>query len=203
MPPSIRTLLLDFDGVLVDYDRRQRLRVLGELLGREPSRIQAALYDSGLEQRYDAGEIDTGDYLAELGDGLRCKVTAAHWLQARAAASRPRPTVIARIAAVAQRVPIAVLTNNGPLLARMLPERVPGLFPALHGRVLCSGTLGGRKPELAVYARALARIDADASTTLFIDDLFRNVRAARHAGLQADTAHDPRSVGRVLGRYGL
>ena len=113
------------------------------------------------------------------------------------------PRILAMVAAVAMQCPVAVLTNNGPLMAQAIPHIVPGLFPMLDRRVLCSGMLGGRKPQPAVYTRALERLGARAAATLFVDDLFVNVQGARRAGLHADTVHDARSMRRVLSRYGL
>jgi len=73
----------------------------------------------------------------------------------------------------------------------------------LEGRILCSGELGGRKPDPAVFLKAVERLDARPARTLFVDDLFVNVRGARLAGLQADTANDSRSFGKLMHRFGI
>jgi FMN phosphatase YigB (HAD superfamily) len=39
--------------------------------------------------------------------------------------------------------------------------------------------------------------------TLFVDDLFANVRGARAAGLHAETVRDGRGLGKVLKRYAV
>jgi len=49
----------------------------------------------------------------------------------------------------------------------------------------------------------MALLGARAGRTLFVDDLFTNVRGARQAGLRAETATDSRSIGKVLKRYAL
>ena len=46
--------------------------------------------------------------------------------------------------------------------------------------------LGVAKPDPEFFTRAAARIGADPSTILFIDDTARNVTAAREAGLKAE-----------------
>ncbi|MBB4755840.1 hydrolase [Xanthomonas arboricola] len=204
MPPAAPSLLLlDFDGVLASYSRPRRLAALASAAGCTPQRVQQVLFEQGLERAYDAGVIDTSAYLAQLGEGLGCVIDRATWIDARVAACRAEPAVVAQVLAVSATTAVAVLTNNGPLMAEAIERIVPALFPLLQGRVLCSGALGGRKPELPVYQRALARLDAAASRTLFIDDLFVNVRGARAAGLHADTVRDVRGLRRVLKRYGL
>ncbi|PPU04519.1 HAD-IA family hydrolase [Xanthomonas arboricola] len=204
MPPAAPSLLLlDFDGVLASYSRPRRVAALASAAACTPQRVQQVVFEQGLERAYDAGVINTPAYLAQLSDGLGCTIDRATWIAARVAACRADPAVLAQVLAVAATTAVAVLTNNGPLMAEAIERIVPPLFPLLQGRVLCSGALGGRKPELPVYQRALAQLDATAARTLFVDDLFVNVRGARAAGLHADTVHDARSLRRVLQRYGL
>ncbi|AWH54596.1 hydrolase [Stenotrophomonas sp. ESTM1D_MKCIP4_1] len=200
---EIRLLLLDVDGVLLQYQRPRRVMHLAQALQRSSAQVQAALFDSGLETAYDAGALDTDTYLGRLGEALQTHVDATTWLAARVAACRPQAAVLQRLLAINERLPMAVLTNNGPLMAQVLPVLLPELHARLQPRVLCSGMLGGRKPDPALFARALQRLDVEARHTLFVDDLFVNVRGARAAGLQAETVRDGRGLGKVLKRYGV
>lgn len=111
--------------------------------------------------------------------------------------------MVAQVLAVSATTAVAVLTNNGSLMVEAIARIVPALFPLLQGRVLCSGALGARKPDVQAYQRALAQLGATAARTLFVDDLFVNVRGARAAGLHADTVRDGRALRRVLKRYGV
>ena len=198
-----RLLLLDFDGVLAHYSHERRIAHLAAAAACEPARVVDVLFASGLETEYDSGRIDTGTYLRRLGDGLGCPVDEAAWIAARVAGNRADPRVIEQVLAVAAHTPIGVLTNNGALMAQAMRDIVAPLFPLLDDRVLCSGALGVRKPDAAIYARALAHFGVAASQVLFVDDKFVNVQGARVAGLQADTVDDARSLRRVLKRYGL
>jgi len=203
MKPSIELLLLDVDGVLLDYQRSVRVRHIAHGLCVDSAQVQQVLFETGLETRYDSGMTDTAAYLRALSEGLQAEVSEALWIQARLAASRPRAEVVQRILALSESVRIGVLTNNGPLMAEVLRALLPTLCHRVGEGLLCSGALGGRKPDPALYLRALQRLRAAPSRTLFIDDLFTNVRGARLAGLQAETVRDGRGVGRVLKRYGL
>jgi putative hydrolase of the HAD superfamily len=203
MKPSIELLLLDVDGVLLDYQRSVRVRHIAHGLCVDTAQVQQVLFETGLETRYDSGMTDTAAYLRALSEGLQAEVSEALWIQARLAASRPRAEVVQRILALSESVRIGVLTNNGPLMAEVLRALLPTLCHRVGEGLLCSGALGGRKPDPALYLRALQRLQAAPSRTLFIDDLFTNVRGARLAGLQAETVRDGRGVGRVLKRYGL
>jgi putative hydrolase of the HAD superfamily len=202
MTVAVECLLLDFDGVLVRHARHLRVRHLAASTGCSVAQVQAALFDSGLEQQHDAS-LDSALYLQQVSAALGSTLSIAQWQAARIAASLPQAGVIERIEQVARRLPIAILTNNGALMADTIPRILPTLATALHGRILCSGALGGRKPDPAVFVQAVELLGARAGRTLFIDDLFTNVRGARQAGLQAETAADSRSIGKVLKRYAL
>lgn len=203
MRPRARRLLLDFDDVLAHYRREQRVAHLAAHTGAGFGRVWQAFYGSGLEARYDAGQLQTDAYLRGLGDAIGAPVTAEAWLDARVAASHADARALARLLALDPGIPMAVLTNNGVLMACAVPRIVAPLYPRLEGRVLCSGGLGGRKPDPQVYLRALERLGWHAADTLFVDDRFVNVQGARRAGLQADSVRDARALGRVLRRHGL
>ncbi|NUS59341.1 MAG: hypothetical protein HOQ01_00190, partial [Lysobacter sp.] len=65
-PPSL--VLFDLDDVLVSYSHAIRMQTLGAAIGRAPEVVYAALFDTGLESRYDAGLITQDAYLAGLSD---------------------------------------------------------------------------------------------------------------------------------------
>ncbi len=202
-PPELRLVLFDFDGVLAHYAHERRIAALVRASGRSAAEITAVLFESGLERAYDGGEIDTPDYLQRLGDGLGCTIDAATWIASRVAGNHADGAVLAQVTALAARMPIGVLSNNGALMAEAMRGIVAPLFPALEGRVLCSGALGVRKPDRAIFDKALAHFDVAAQQTLFVDDVFANVQGARAAGLHADTVHDARSLRRVLKRFSV
>ncbi|KFA22762.1 hypothetical protein KWU_0109670, partial [Xanthomonas vasicola pv. musacearum NCPPB 4394] len=195
-PTPTSLLLLDFDGVLAHYARPRRMAALATAAGCSPQRVHEVLFAQGLERAYDAGAIDTHAYLAQLSEELRHPIDRATWITARVAACRADPSVVAQVLAVSATTAVAVLTNNGPLMLDAIERVVPSLFPLLQDRVLCSGALGGRKPDVQVYQRALAQLGQRAEHTLFVDDLFVNVRGARAAGLHADTVRDARALRR-------
>ena len=71
----IRLVIFDVDGVLVHYDRRRRMEVMAHCLGRSVDEVTAAVFDSGAEDRADAGQTNADEYLRELGEHLGAPVT--------------------------------------------------------------------------------------------------------------------------------
>ncbi len=203
MKPRIRQVLFDFDGVLATYHHDRRLAHLAEFAGCTHERVAEVLFASGLETEYDSGLVDTGCYLARLGEAIGKAVDEECWIASRMAGNRADAGVLARIGALDPSLALGIFTNNGALMERAIPRILAPVFHRFDSRVLCSGTLRQRKPDAAAFTHALARLGWDAGDTLFVDDKFANVQGARAAGLHADTAGDARALGRVLKRYGL
>ena len=203
MSPRIRQVLFDFDEVLARYRHEARIAHLAAFAGCAHEQVREVLFTSGLETEYDGGAIDTANYLARLGDGIGKAVDEARWIASRLAGSAADEAVLAQVAALDAGLVLGVLTNNGTLMAQAIPHIVAPVYPRFEGRVLCSGALRMRKPDPAIFAHALDLLGWRAAETLFVDDSFANVQAARKTGLQADTVVDARSLRRVLKRFGV
>ena len=201
VPPEL--VLFDLDGVLVHYDRAQRVEHLARSLGCSARQVHELLFGSGLESRYDQGELETTQYLDSLGVALGTRVERDAWAAARGAAMRIDRDCLRLVERVAGQANVAILTNNGPLLGEVLPELLPALFPLFAGRVLCTATLGGSKPAPHVYLHALALLRHAPHATLFLDDNADNVNGARVAGLHAERVPAPGEFAAILAAYGL
>ncbi len=193
----LHALLLDFDGLLADYDHRRHLRHLAGACSRTPAAVDAALRAEGLEMAHARGELNGNGLLQALNRKLDARLQPADWRAARHAATCIRAQTRDLLARVRPGVTIAVLTNNGLLTLPVIQQLLPGY------RVLCSAILGVRKPDPAAFLAATDMLACMPARTLFVDHLFRNVQGARAAGLQADTAHHTQSLRRVLRRYRL
>lgn len=190
-------LLLDFDGLLADYDHRIHLRQLADAAGCPSRQVDAALRADGLEFAHARGELDGEQLLQAFNQRLDSNLIAAHWHTARLAATRLRSDCMAVLERVRTDVQVAVLTNNGLLTQPVIEQLLGGR------RVLCSAALGVRKPDPAAYLAACAALGCAPGQSLFVDHLFRNVQGAREAGLHADTAFHAQSLRRLLKRHHL
>lgn len=197
--PSL--VLFDLDGVLVDYDRSLRVRHLAQATGASEPVVWHALFDSGLEARFDAGSISTDAYLGALGEALGRPVGIALWTAARGAAMRLDRTTVALVALVATRCDVALLTNNGCLLIEQLPRLLPSLAALFGDRALCSAALGHSKPDPAAFELATSRLGHAPEASLFVDDAPANVDGARRAGLRAEHVASPAHLRAALARH--
>lgn len=197
MTPDLHALLLDFDGLLADYDHRTHLRELAEAAQCSSTQVDAALRTEGLELAHARGELDGAQLLDALNQRLDSRLQPSDWHAARTAATSVRRDSVTLLRQLRPGVQVAVLTNNGLLTAPVIEQLLPGI------PMLCSAALGVRKPDPAVFLAACAALHCDPTRTLFVDHLFRNVQGARSAGLHADTAHHTQSLRQLLRRRHL
>lgn len=196
--------IFDLDDTLIDFDRDRRLDHLAHLTGLPREAIHAAIWGSDFERAAEAGAYSRGeDYLRGFNERLGFELTRAQWVAARAAGMRVRPQMLELVRLVRERVPIALLTNNGALLHESLPELVPGIH-ALFGRCgHASYEFGARKPELAVFTRLCERHGVAPARTVFIDDDAEYIEGARAAGLHAVRYESAAQVREALVSLGL
>lgn len=197
MNTPLHALLLDFDGLLADYDHRIHLRGLAVAASCTPEQVDSALRADGLEFAHARGDLDGEQLLQALNQQLGSRLQPQDWFNARLAATSPRHDTVALMGRIRADVQVAILTNNGLLTSPVIAQLLPDV------RVLCSAQLGVRKPDPAAYHAACAALHCEPSRTLFVDHLFRNVQGARAAGLHADTAHHTQSLRRLLRRRHL
>jgi putative hydrolase of the HAD superfamily len=74
-----------------------------------------------------------------------------------------------------------VLTNNVREFRDVWRAMLP--FDELFDDIVDSHEVGMRKPNPQIYQLALARLDASAATTAFLDDMAANVEAAAGVGM--------------------
>ncbi len=203
--PSVRitTVIFDVDDVLCDYDRGARIAHMAQSTGLEPDAIVAAIFDSGFDDRADAGEFDAQSYLAETNRRLGSTLGAAEWAAARRAGMTPRPAVLEMARRAGENATLAALTNNGPLMH----ERMADIFPealALFGeRLFFSSNLGFAKPDPRAFLKVLERVGGAPQSALFIDDDAGYLAGAAEAGLFTHQYTDEAALARRLEDFGL
>lgn len=203
MSPIIRGVVFDMDDVLCGYDFDRRMAQMAAATGLSPAFIREAIWDSGFDAEADAGKHDAEAYLEGCRARLGVPLTRADWVAARAAAMTPDPTVLALARAVARKVPVATLTNNGLLLKEALPEIFPEAVDIFGERTFVSAQFGCAKPDPAVFRAVAQRLDLDPAALLFIDDSADYVAGAREAGLQGHHFVDAEGLETALTGFGL
>jgi putative hydrolase of the HAD superfamily len=140
------------------------------------------------------GEITEAEFLARLERGLAATLgrdVALHGFGARLMNGLgPNRELFDHYAALKRDrgLRFALCTNNvrewQPLWRAMLP------FDDVFEVVVDSAFVGTRKPEPEIYALTLDRLGLPAAACVFVDDLERNVEAARDTGMEGIVFRD-------------
>ena len=185
---TIKAILFDIGGVLVELDLDRCIRAFREILGFE--RITDLLDPSHQKGIY--GEMEAGRLSAERFRELilaesRPGCTPEDVDRAMAALLVGVPPVTARVVLdLQQRYPLYLLSNNNPISMARTWElfRECGIDEAFSGQFI-SWEMQLMKPSAACFEEVIRRVGLPAGEILFVDDNEANVLAARAVGLQA------------------
>lgn len=86
--------------------------------------------------------------------------------------------------AIARGLPVYTLSNIAEHHIDAIERNWPGFFDGATGLFL-SYEIGSRKPNTGIYSHMLENLGVKGEQCLFLDDLIRNVEAARAAGIHA------------------
>lgn len=177
--------LFDMDDVLCDYDWRTRMAALTARTGHDLTELRRRWWLNGLEFAAEAGDpADADEYLAVVTAAIGADIPREEWVRIRAESTVARPEAVDAVRRAAEFGRVALLTNNSILIHEHLHEVAPELAEVMGREHLhASARFGARKPDPAVYARAMEHYGATAAQTFFTDDRPDNVAGAESLGI--------------------
>lgn len=199
----IQSVLFDMDGVLYAYDFENRLNLLESAIGVPAETIRADIFQSGIEDAADNGDLTTDEYIAAIADKLGVDVSLRQWVAARKWAMAPEPAMIDLARDLSTRVPVAMLTNNGSMMAEHIGDLAPELPQLFGDNLFLSGADGYNKETVEGFTGLLDHLGWTPATTLFVDDHAGYIANAEKAGLVTHLFTEPTALRDVLSGYGL
>ena len=192
-----RAVVFDLGGVLIDWNPRYLYRrLLPDAASVEAFLAEVCTADWNHQQ--DAGRT-VAEAVAELSRRHpdRTELIAAYygrWEEMLGGALDGAVAILEELDAA--RVPLYALTNwsreTFPIARRRFQflERFRG--------IVVSGEEGAAKPDPRIYRALLERYRLEPGGTLFIDDVARNVEAARSVGMESILYSSPAQLRREL-----
>src|SRR5271157_4897281 len=113
--PPIAALAFDLGNVLVQVDHLRFCRGLGELAGRPPQEIYAAVFQSGLEPGYDCGRLSSREFHRRLQALFRLDLPFSRFRDLWNDIFDPLEDMEEVVARLARRYPLYLLSNTNPL----------------------------------------------------------------------------------------
>lgn len=181
-------LVFDLGGVLIDVaPAEETIAGLAAASATPVERLRGPLREAftqrpySLAERFQAGEVDAGAFLAELDAMLERPLGPEQLRRAVEAMLRaPVPETPALLDELAARYRVACFSNTNPIHWRHALERF-GFMQRFQPR-LASHEVGLVKPDPRVFDRVQTQLGVAAGDCVLIDDRAINVDAARSAG---------------------
>lgn len=182
----VRAVFFDFGGVLYKTPDRSWMKrwMVALRLGNDEiiNAILSSPEDSPYMQAVLLGRIPESEMWARMGQRWHLGHLLVRWMQ-RNAMSRRRldREVAAYLGGLRPRYRTAILSNAGSEARRFFTEVFE--FHRLVDEMIISAEEGVAKPDERIYRVALGRLGAAPQEALLLDDVARNVEAARRLGM--------------------
>ena len=195
----IRNVVFDVGGVMLRLRYQPFVRYLQEA-GADLSDLPSWLATIGLEE-HERGEIPGEELLGRVAATARAPLDAAD-LHRRWLDMFERTDAMFELAeGLMARHRVYLLSNVGDLhWAHM--DREYGIEQVGHGAI-ASFRVGAIKPQPEIYRIAEQRLGLDPRSTVFVDDLARNVAGARACGWTAIHHVNPAMTREALASLGV
>jgi glucose-1-phosphatase len=200
MAEPVSVLLFDLGGVLIDYSG------LEELQGLLPEPMESrTLLDRWIacphSLAYGAGALSTDEFMSRFLLDWQIPVEPAPFLEAWQSWVRGwLPGARELLDELRPRFRLAALSNSNPAHWEKLGSL--GVLDAFEV-AMGSHELGLRKPDAAIFNKAIARLGVPAEAVLFFDDSRANVEAAIAAGMHGAQVDGPEAIRRHMERLGM
>lgn len=183
---SLTTIIIDFDGVMSDYNVSARISKISRISGLDTETILDRVWTSGFEDAADGGKYrDDASYLRAFNDHLGFELSRDEWIACRAAAMQHRADMHEMVANIAKRYTVAMLTNNGPLTKTAFERLAPKSAELFGGKAFFSYEFGTKKPDAKIYQHVAGRLGSKPVECVFIDDKPHNCDGASQVGMTA------------------
>ena len=180
----IRTVFFDLGNVIVSVDKESAIRELAKLPILPISLIRQVA-DSLIEKKFEQGLLSIDEYMEILHRdfGISEQVTLETLIDIWQKPFELMPDVCRLLPILKTQVKLILLSNTNDLHIRAVRKKT-SILDEFDDLVL-SYEVKLRKPDEAIYYKALSIAKNRPEECLFIDDLIENVEAARQIGIRA------------------
>lgn len=182
----VRAVIFDLGGVVMDSP----LHLIADYereLGIPENHVNRVVVDTGPDgawSRLERGELELEAFYPEFDrecEAAGYKISAREMMRRIAEFAKPRPPMIRAIETLRSKAfRTAALTNNwkGDEIGRRA-QQLGELFDVF----IESALVGLRKPDPRIYQLVCDRLEVSPEESVFLDDIGRNLKAARALGM--------------------
>jgi len=187
--PTIEFVYFDLGNILLSFDPGKACRGLAALLDTSPTKARKALYDSGLETRYEHGEVSSHGFAEELRKTFG-HPESTHPDSAILESISNMFTPIESMRGILQSVRdsgrhVGLLSNTCEAHWEWIVRQRFAVMDFSFDATILSFEVGTMKPERQIYQTAEEAAERPVEQILFLDDRQENVDAAIAFGWNA------------------
>lgn len=179
-------IYFDLGNVLLFFDHERACRQIAELTGVDAARVRAVLFASGLEDRYEKGEISSAEFYETF-----CREThtrpdfdrLAHAAAAIFEVNVPIKAIVAHLSAAGYR--LGLLSNTNEIHYNYFADGRYSLIPGAFEVLALSHQIGAMKPDAKIFLAAAKLASVKPEEIFFVDDIAGHVAGARAVGFDA------------------
>ena len=196
-----KALIFDLGKVLVHFDFQRSYRELELMCPHKAADIPARLAPTGIVQRFETGQIDPRDFVAELSGILEMDVNYEDFCRVFNGIFTDPLIPESLIEALAARYRLVLLSNTNAIHFEMLRASYP-VLRHFHELVL-SYEVKAMKPQPEIYQAALDRAGCRPEECFYSDDIAEFVEAARRLGIDAEQFQSVEKLEKDLRKRGI
>jgi len=203
----IRFIYFDLGNVLASFDVQRACENVARRWSVDPGDVRRVIWDSGLQDRFEHGEVTVDEFASTVRRGLRLDVAMASTVELVDRLSDMFEPILEMVDLVDEvrqcGVRLGILSNTCEAHWHWLTR---AQYAALRGpfdHVILSYEHGVMKPHLSLYRIAAEKTGEQAASILFFDDRVDNVAAAQASGWRAHQFTDAGSAREVLRSAGV
>lgn len=190
VPKNIKTVIFDLGGVLFDIDYSLTQKAFIALGATDFDRIYSQQVQHGVFDDFEKGNMPPAKFRAEVLKWLPDTITEAQvdkaWNALLIGFPKEKVELVKRLRS---RYNVLLLSNTNqihlPAVLQMMDEaHGPGIMQQMFHKEYYSCNMGMRKPDAEIFEHVLRENKLDPSTTVFIDDILKNVEGAASIGIQ-------------------
>jgi putative hydrolase of the HAD superfamily len=198
----IKAIIFDLGRVIVPFDFKRGYARMEALCGIPAAEIPARIRPTGLVPRFESGQIEPHDFVAQLSAHLNLNASYEDFCEIWSSIFLPETLVPEELLrALRRNYRLVLLSNTNAIHFDMIRENYP-LLRNFDSFVL-SYEVGAMKPSPVIYRRAIAEAQCQADECFFTDDIAEYVEGAREQGIDAVQFQSAAQIEEELGRRGV
>ena len=201
---SPKFLYFDLGNVLFCFDHEIACRQMAEVAGVTVDTVRQVAFESGLEWRYERGEISSREFYELFCDQTESRSDFEELLHAASAIfdlNKRIVPLVAHLKSAGYR--LGILSNTCDAHWNYISDGRYPFVKQYFNPLALSFEIGSMKPESAIYTAAAELADVSPNEIFFVDDREENVAAATDAGFDAVQYTSVHALARALRDRGL